>query len=143
MSVVQTAKVPAVFDLRSAALTLIVVALKTNDLAALETELTARFGTASEMFEGDPVAIDLAQVSATEEDVDFLALTALLRRYGMVPVAARGGTADQMIAARAAGLAAVPPAVARPASKDAAEEPPPVEKVEEEPAPPALAAVTI
>jgi septum site-determining protein MinC len=113
MSVAQVARAPAVFELRSAALTLIVVALKTTDLAALASELAARFGAGSDMFEGDPVAIDLSQVSAAAETIDFAALTALLRDYRMVPVVARGGSADQMAAACAAGLAQAPVALAR------------------------------
>jgi septum site-determining protein MinC len=125
MPVVQAAKASAVFDLRSAALTVIVVALKTPDLAALEGELAARFGAANDMFDGDPVAIDLAQVSAASDPIDFAALAALLRQYRMVPVAARGGSAEQMAAARAAGLAEARVAAARPAAVAASEESPP------------------
>lgn len=150
MSVAQVARAPAVFDLRSAALTLIVVALKTTDLAALAGELAARFGAGSDMFEGDPVAIDLSQVSAAAETIDFVALTALLREYRMVPVAARGGSADQMAAACAAGLAHAPAAVARSAGAQSAVEAadqadevePPATTVEPEP-PPAPALVTM
>lgn len=150
MSVVQAAKTPVVFDLRSAALTLIVVALKTTDLAALASELAARFGAGSDMFEGDPVAIDLSQVSAAAETIDFAALTTLLREYRMVPVVARGGSADQMAAACAAGLAHAPAAAARSAgarsavkAADRADEvEPPETTVEAEP-PPAPALVTM
>jgi septum site-determining protein MinC len=148
MSVVQAAKAPAAFDLRSAALTLFVVALRTTDLSALADELAARFGNATDMFDGDPVAIDLSQVSAEVEAIDFGALTALLRQYRLVPVAARGGSADQMAAARAAGLAQAP--AARPARSQVSEETPPevsdaappAASVEAEP-PPAPAAVTM
>jgi septum site-determining protein MinC len=119
MPVVQAAKASAVFDLRSAALTLIVVALKTTDLGALAGELAARFGGASDMFEDDPVAIDLAQVSTAADAIDFGALAALLRQYRMVPVVARGGSAAQMAAARAAGLADARAASARPARPEA------------------------
>jgi septum site-determining protein MinC len=142
MSVVQAAKVPAVFDLRSAAPTLIVVALKTTDLAALARELAARFGAATDMFDGDPVAIDLAQVSAAADAIDFAALIALLRQYGMVPVVARGGSAEQMAAARAAGLAEARASTARPAAGEAGAESPPEAQVEAEPVP-APAAVTM
>ncbi len=132
MSVVQTARASAVFDLRSAALTLVAFALKTVDLAALENELTARFGNDAETFDDDPLAIDLAQVSAAPDPIDFVALIALLRRYRLAPIVARGGNAAQMAAARAAGLAAAPVAAAR------AAEPPEVEATPEpepEPAP--------
>jgi septum site-determining protein MinC len=141
MSVVQSAKVSAVFDLRSAALSLIVVALKTTDLAVLASELAARFG-AGDMFDGDPVAIDLAQVNSAEGSIDFAALTALLRDYRMAPVVVRGGSEEQIAAARAAGLAQAPAPAARPAREEPVEEAPPEAKVEEEP-PPAPTAVTM
>jgi len=144
MSVVQAAKAPAVFDLRSGALTLIVVALKTTDLAALASELAARFGAAPDMFDGDPVAIDLSQVSAVADAVDFAALTALLRQYRMVPVVARRGSAEQMAAARAAGLADAPATAARSAGIVASDNAPPEAKAEAEAEPlPAPAAVTM
>jgi len=130
MPVVQAAKAPAVFDLRSAALTLIVVALKTTDLAALASELAARFGAATDMFDGDLIAIDLSQVSATADAIDFVALTALLRQYRMVPVVARGGSSDQMAAARAAGLAEAPAAATRLVGGAASDGAPPAAKVE-------------
>lgn len=134
MSVVQAAKAPAVFDLRSAALTLIAVALRTTDLAALASELAARFGDANDVFDGDPVAIDLSQVSAVPEPIDFAALIELLRRYRMLPVLVRGGSAEQMSAARASGLAEAPAAPARP-SVEAREESPAEPEVEPEPPP--------
>jgi len=142
MSVVQAAKAPAVFDLRSAALTLLVVVLKTTDLAALAGEFAARFGAANDMFEGDPVAIDLAKVSTAEEAIDFVALIALLRQHRMAPVVARGGSAGQMAAARAAGLAAAPAAVAR-AAGDAANEAPAQPEAKGEDAAPPPAPVTL
>jgi len=142
MPVVQAAKAPAVFDLRSAALTLIVVALKTTDLAALARELAARFGGATDMFDGDLIAIDLSQVSATADAIDFAGLTALLRQYRMVPVVARGGSSDQMAAARAAGLAEAPAAATRPAAGAASVDAPAAAKVAPEPLP-APAAVTM
>src|SRR5512138_3345814 len=115
MSVVHAARASAVFDLRSAALTLVAFALKTVDLAALENELTARFGNDADTFDNDPLAIDLVQVSASPDPVDFVALIALLRRYRLAPIVARGGNPAQMAAARAAGLAAAPVAAAKPA----------------------------
>lgn len=142
MSVVQAAKTSAVFDLRSAALTLIVVALKTTDVAVLARELAARFGAAADMFEGDLVAIDLSQVSAAPEAIDFAALIALLRRYRMAPVVARGGNAGQMAAAREAGLAEAPAATTRLADAVVADPAPPAENTEPVALPPP-AAVTL
>jgi septum site-determining protein MinC len=96
------------FDLRSAALTLVVVMLKTADPAALRSALDDRFGSTPDLFDGEPVAIDLSQLREADEPVDFAALIALLREHGMVPIAARGGSAARMAAARDAGLIEAP-----------------------------------
>src|SRR5262245_25714527 len=143
MSVVQAAKAPAVFDLRSAALTLIAVALKTADLAALAGELESRFGGATDVFDGDPIAIDLSQVSASGETIDFAALTVLLRQYRMLPVVVRGGSPEQIAAARAAGLAVAPAVAAKPAGDETKDAAPAAAPEAAEPVPaPAVAAST-
>lgn len=93
----------AIFDLKSAALTLIAVQLKTSDLGLLAAELQRRFGDAGP-FDGDPVAIDLAPLREADAPVDFEALLSLLRRHRMQPLAVQGGSAAQMAAAFDAGL---------------------------------------
>ena len=50
---------PAAFELKSAALTLVEVMLKTTDLARLSQALAERFADAPGMFDHDPVAIDI------------------------------------------------------------------------------------
>jgi septum site-determining protein MinC len=119
MAVVPKANASEIFELKSAALTLVALVLKTADLARLELELVARFGDAPELFDQEPVAIDLGALRDAADAIDFEALIALLRRYQMVPIAVRGGNAVQMEAAHAAGLSdaheaapAVPPAPA-------------------------------
>lgn len=92
------------FELKSAALTLVAVVLKTTDLALLAQALDERFGEAPELFDQDPVAIDLSFVHEALAPIDFPALVRLLRGYRMLPVAVRAGNAQQMDDARAAGL---------------------------------------
>jgi septum site-determining protein MinC len=104
MSAVSRANVSAVFDLKSAALTLVALMLKTSDLDLLANELEARFGADSAPFDGDPVAIDLSALRESDAVVDFAALIALLRTYRMNPVAVRAGSPAQMEAAHTAGL---------------------------------------
>ena len=96
---------PPTFELKSAALTLVAVVLKTTDLALLARELEARFGDAPGLFDQDPVAIDLTHVKDAAEPIDFAALNALLRWHKMQPVAAKSGSPAQMEAALAVGLA--------------------------------------
>lgn len=98
----------AAFALRSAALTLVAVVLKTTDLEKLAAELDERIGATPEMFDNEPVAIDLTPVREASEAVDFGQLVGLLKRHRMLPIAAKGGSAQQMADALAAGLVEAP-----------------------------------
>ena len=103
MAVVTTA--PPAFELKSAALTLVAVVLKTTDLGRLSQALDERFGDAPELFDNDPVAIDLSFVCDAPDPIDFVVLIHLLRGHKMLPVAVKAGSLQQMEDARAAGLA--------------------------------------
>ncbi|KQO26521.1 septum site-determining protein MinC [Acidovorax sp. Leaf76] len=98
------------FDLKSASLPVVAVVLKTTDAAQFAADLADRVADAPGFFDFDPVLIDLAAVKDAEDPIDFAALVATLRSHSTLPVAVRGGSAAQMEAARAAGLAAAPDA---------------------------------
>jgi septum site-determining protein MinC len=66
------------------------------------------------LFEDEPVVIDLSRLRDLDEPVKFDELVALLRRHRMVPLAVRGGNAEQMASAFALGLVEAPEGV-RPA----------------------------
>ena len=102
----QKAHSNSVLDLKSAALTLVAVVIKTADLTQLAAALHERFGfgDAPALLDGEPVAIDLAALRDGDDEVDFQALIALLRAHAMQPIAARGGSTGQMQAALDAGL---------------------------------------
>ena len=104
MVVARQTNTSPIFELKSAALTLVAVQLKTTDLELLALALEARLADAPELFDQDPVAIDLSLLREADEAIDFDALVALLRRYKMQPIAAKAGSAAQMEAALAAGL---------------------------------------
>lgn len=110
MAVAADAKPATLLELRSAALTLVAVVLKSPDLAVLAHELAERVAVTPDLFDHDPVAVDLSRVRDRADPIDFLALIALLRSHRLVPVAARGGNDEQMAAALAAGLAEAPEA---------------------------------
>jgi septum site-determining protein MinC len=113
MTVALAGRAPATFEIKSATLPLVSLLLKTADLDALATELSARFGDMPDFFEHDPLVLDLTPLQGQSElTVDFATLLPLLRSYRVLPVAARGGNAAQMAAALQAGLAAAPEAVA-------------------------------
>lgn len=121
MTVALAGRAPATFEIKSATLPLVALLLKSPDLTRLADELKGRFGDLPEFFDEDPLVIDLAplQVQAEAVAVDFPALIALLKQYRVRPVAVKGGGAEQMRAALAAGLAPAPdavPAVPRAAS---------------------------
>ena len=111
MAVVSRENTTAILELRSAALTLIAVVLKTTDLDALAAELEQRARLMPGLFENEPVAVDLSRVRDDGQTIDFAALLSLLRRHRMVPLAVRGGNDAQMAAAFSAGLVQAPEGV--------------------------------
>jgi len=118
MPVATSAKTaPALFDLKSTAWTLTALRLHTADVSALTAALDARFADTPGLFDNEPVAIDLGPLRVADAAVDFAALLPQLKRHGMWPVAAQSGSAQQMAAALAAGLAQAPDAPARPAPR--------------------------
>lgn len=134
MTVATSATTPATFEIKSANLPLVALLLKSTALDALARELALRFGDIPDFFDQDPLVIDLTplQASASEADIDFPALIALLRSYRVVPVAVKGGSAGQMAAALQAGLLSTPDAhlltpkpVTAPAPRQPAAEPAP------------------
>lgn len=133
MAAVPSEIAASILELRSATLTLIAMVLKTPDLGALAAELEQRASLLPGLFNDEPVAIDLSRVRDGAAPIDFTALVALLRRHRMVPVAARGGSAEQMTAALAAGLVEAPVG-GRPVREP--EPAPPIERIVEVQLPP-------
>ncbi|HSV45295.1 MAG TPA: septum site-determining protein MinC, partial [Ramlibacter sp.] len=106
MSVALAGRAPATFEIKSANLPLVSLLLKSADLSLLASELQQRFGDIPDFFDHDPLVLDLTPLQAQPETpLDFAQLLALLRPLRLMPVAARGGSAAQMQAALAAGLA--------------------------------------
>ena len=108
MALHSKAHATALFDLKSATLTVLALMLRTTDLKALAEALEARYGATPGLFEHEPLCVDLAAVRESGEALDAAALVALLRRYGFNPMSVRGGASDQMAAALQAGLAEAP-----------------------------------
>lgn len=104
-------------ELKSAALTLMALVLKTTDLAQLAAELSHRANAMPGLFDDEPVVVDLLFVREAEDPIDFDVLVVLLMQHGMRPVAVRGGSAEQMAAALVSGLLEAPEG-ARPALRE-------------------------
>ena len=130
------------FDLKSAQLHVVAVALKDTDVSLVAADLAQRLADDPDFFDNDPVLIDLGQVKEAEQAIDFPALIAVLKAHHTLPVAVRGGSPEQTRDALAAGLSAVPDAqTARPAPPEIHEVIREVEVVREVPAPAADAMV--
>lgn len=99
---------PVLFDFKSATLSLEAFLLKTGNLQSLEKALEERFGSTPDLFNGEPVVIDLTHLASLDVAIDFPGLVALLQRFRLKPVAVRGATVAQTNAARDAGLAEAP-----------------------------------
>ncbi len=108
MADASAARTKAVFEFKSATLPLIAVILKTADLDVLAEALDAQLADSPDFFEQEPVVIDLSLLHTDDEEdgaeIDFPVLRSLLARHQTQPIAVRGGTDLQNIAARAAGL---------------------------------------
>lgn len=128
--------VPVSFEIKSAQLPLVALYLKTDQLDVLAKELADHFGAhgaSPDFFDQDAVVLDFsALATADTASLDMAALLALLRRYRLVPVAARAGSAALMQAALALGLAPAPEEARRPPRRreEAVPTPPPEIQVE-------------
>lgn len=115
------ANASALFDLKSASLTLEAFLLKTGNLTTLAQALEDRFGATPDLFDGEPLVIDLTHLASLDVTIDFPALIKLLGQYKLKPIAVRGATRKQGEAARAAGLVEAPDSVAAPARVETVE----------------------
>lgn len=124
------------FDLKSAQLPVVAVVLKDTDIHVLAHDLAERLAADPDFFDNDPVLIDLTHVREATDPVDFVELRRVLRQHHTQPVAVRGGSPEQMEAAKDAGLMAAPDAMpARSAPAEIREVIREVEVVREIPAP--------
>jgi septum site-determining protein MinC len=95
----------AAFELRGAAVDLVVMALKTIDLDVLDTELAGQTARSPHLFDRDLLAIDLSAVrDLSHASLDIARLVDLLRVYKMQPVVVQGGNPLQMAQALVLGL---------------------------------------
>jgi septum site-determining protein MinC len=126
------------FEIKSATLPLVAMLLESADLQALARDLQARL--IPDFFDHDAMVIDLSRLEPAAVALDFPQLLDLLRRYGLAPVAVRGGSEEQTAAARAAGLVRAADAQIAVATQAAASA---ARRVEAAPAPPVAAAALV
>jgi septum site-determining protein MinC len=90
------------FELKSASLPLLALLLKSTDCRALAVQFAARFE--QDLFDGDPLVLDLSALAPDAPLPDFGALVALLRSHHLQPIALRGGSEALRRLGLAAGL---------------------------------------
>lgn len=108
------------FDLRSSSLSLLALIPHSLDLELLEQALHQHTAEAPGLFDREAVVLDLGAVRDAGDPLRAGELLALLRRHGLLPVAARAGSPEQMAALLEAGLPEVEVTPARPAAEPAA-----------------------
>ena len=107
MTVALAGRAPATFEIKSANLPLLALLLKSSDLKLLAAEMTAKFGTQNDFFDGEPLVVDFSQYpddTPALTALDFSALIKLLRSYRIAPIAVKARREDLLEAAKAAGL---------------------------------------
>jgi len=94
------------FEIKSADLALVALLLKTANVEQIARGLQAQFSDSPDFFDQDPLLIDLSGLSEADagQDIDFSSLVRILREYGLMPLAIKGGSDAQRAAAFDAGL---------------------------------------
>ena len=103
MSAASPGNASALFDFKSATLSLEAFLLRTANLSSLAQALEERFGSSPDLFNGEPVVIDLTHLASLDLHVNFPELIALLARFKLKAIAVRGGTVAQTRSAQEAG----------------------------------------
>ena len=96
------------FKLKGSRVTMTILELYRYDYQSFNDALAATVSNAPDFFQQTPVILSLERCPE-QSFIDFIELGELCREYGMVPVAVRGGTEEQMLAANVAGLPKLPP----------------------------------
>jgi septum site-determining protein MinC len=94
----------AAFELKGSLFTLTVLHLLSNDLESLAQQLEHQAQQTPNLFKNMPVVVDLQKVGKTAM-LEFNLLQQYLRQHGLIPVGVRNASPEQLVAARAAGLA--------------------------------------
>ena len=106
-------KAEKIIEFRAGTVTAMTAIVRDLDSARLDKALQALFGNMDEYFTGEPAVIDLSQLKKTPETMDWVALSAMLRRYGLQPMALKNVPEALHDSARAAGFALLSAPVSR------------------------------
>ncbi len=96
----------AVFDLKGAAFTILVLSLRRNDLDALAEQLAEKVRQAPDFFRNAPVVISLRELDE-DEVLDMARLISIVRELGFIPAGIVSGSETQNQHAASMQLAAL------------------------------------
>jgi len=108
------------FRLKGTAPALTLLYMLTEDLDAVEKQLSDHLRLMPQFFLYAPMLVDLTELG--QRRIDLAGLAELLRRHRLVPVAVRNPTDAQQVQAVAAGWAVLQSGLASPRSKDGGKE---------------------
>jgi septum site-determining protein MinC len=103
----------AAAKIKNASLQFFVLHLLTTDLDRIEAQLTEQLAQTPDFFSATPVVLGLAGIADQDTVPDFAELGARLRRLGLHPAGAQGGSPAQRASALQAGLGLFPDKPAR------------------------------
>ena len=72
-----------------------VLALSSDDLITIEQQLQEKASLAPDFFKNLPIVIDLQAANKLNCDIDIIALTALIKKSGLLLIGIRGGSVQQ------------------------------------------------
>lgn len=81
----------SVLEFKSSTLTVPVLVLAENDIAAIDTQLAIKIKQAPEFFKNSPVIIDVNKIIQKKIEIDLAAVIDLARNAGLQPIGIRGG----------------------------------------------------
>jgi septum site-determining protein MinC len=95
---------PAV-EIKGSVFTLPVLKICTTQIEEIEQSLKTHLAQSLSFFKNAPIVVDLEKTQTLPSDIDFNALTKMLRQQQLVPVAVQKGRLEQHLEAEKAGLA--------------------------------------
>jgi septum site-determining protein MinC len=103
------------FKIKNANLPVLILHLKTPDMARVKAQLETRLKQMPDFFAHAPVVLGLADLAETDTALDLAGLLAFMRDHRMQAAGVIGGSPAQQEAAAATGLGVIPETPLRPA----------------------------
>ena len=100
-------EVDSCFKLKGSRITMTVLELYEYEHASFNEQLSRTVENAPDFFQQTPIIIGLGKIK-DPGFIDFIEIGELCREFGLVPVAIKGGSEEQILSANVAGLPSLP-----------------------------------